>query len=403
MSEDDNNVFITGNRAAAEAVRLSRVQVIPAYPITPQTHLVEYLSEYVNNGELDADFIRVESEHSAMSAAVGASSVGARTFTATSSQGLQLMSECLYFASGMRMPIVMCIAHRSLAIPISIWTDQQDTLVNRDAGWLQAYAATPQEIFDWTIMMYKICENGDVSLPGIVAYDGFIVSHVADQVDKLTQEQVDGFLNPLGKVERPILELGNPIQMGVIVMADYYHDYEYKKHIALRDSINVIKKVTKEFGERFGRKYDVVESYMTDDAEIIFISMGSHTLTAKWVVNKLRDQGEKVGLINLRVFRPFPMDDLIEACRNAKVIAVLDRSIGYGTTGLVYPDVTRALYNLPQRPNSLDFIMGLGGKDITAETIFSCFEQAKKAFESNDFSNDIVWLDVRTDEAEEVN
>ena len=225
MTVTDRRVFISGNKAAAEAVRLSRVQVVPAYPITPQTHLVEYISEYVNNGDLKADFIKVESEHSAMSAAVGASLVGARTFTATSSQGIQLMSECLYFASGLRMPIVMCVAHRSLAIPISIWTDQQDTLVNRDAGWLQVYCSTSQEIFDWTIMMYKICESGSVSLPGLVAYDGFIVSHVAEQMDMLTQQEVDDFLPPFDRYERPILEVGNPIQFGVILLADWYPDY----------------------------------------------------------------------------------------------------------------------------------------------------------------------------------
>ena len=201
MAGTRKQAFISGNRAAAEAVRLSRVQVIPAYPITPQTHLVEYLSEFVNNGELEAEFIRVESEHSAMSAAVGASVVGARAFTATSSQGLQYMSETLYFASGLRMPVVICVAHRSLAMPISIWTDQQDTLVNRDSGCLQVYCATVQEIFDWTIQMFKICEHGDVSLPGIVAYDGFIVSHVAEQMEMLSQDEVDeaiGHINKFG-------------------------------------------------------------------------------------------------------------------------------------------------------------------------------------------------------------
>jgi pyruvate ferredoxin oxidoreductase alpha subunit len=398
MVDDGRNVFISGNRAAAEAVRLSRVQVIPAYPITPQTHLVEYISEFINNGELDADFIKVESEHSAMSAAVGAALVGARTFTATSSQGIQLMSECLYFASGLRMPIVMCVAHRSLAIPISIWTDQQDTLVNRDAGWLQVYSATAQEIFDWTIQMYKICEDGDVSLPGIIAYDGFIVSHVAEQVELLSAEEADSFLNPLGEVERPILELGNPIDIGVILQAEWYPDYEYKKHIALKDSLKVIKKVNKEFGDMFGRYYDVIEPYQTDDAEIVFIGMGSHTLTAKWVVNKLREQGEKVGLINLRVFRPFPVEDLIKACPSAKAIAILDRSIGYGTTGMVYPDVVRAFYNIPDRPKALDFILGLGGKDVTPETIFKCYDQTRKALEKDDFEEDVLWPDARIDE-----
>ena len=398
MEQSQRKVFITGNRAAAEAVRLSRVQVIPAYPITPQTHLVEDISQFINNGELSADFIKVESEHSAMSAAVGAALVGARTFTATSSQGLQLMSECLYFASGLRMPVVMCVAHRSLAIPISIWTDQQDTLVNRDAGWLQVYAATVQEIFDWTVMMFKICENGDVSLPGIVAYDGFIVSHVAEQMDMLTQEEVDSFLPPLGKPQRPILELGNPIQFGVILQHDYYPDYEYKKHVALRDSLKVIKQVTAEFGDKFGRHYDVLEEYRTEDADIIFVGMGSHITTSRWVVDKLRAKGEKVGLVKLRTFRPFPVKDLVKAFKGAKAVAVLDRSIGYGTTGLVYPDVVRALYNLKERPNMLNFILGLGGKNITPDSLFKCYDITKKALDENDFEQDVYWPDARIEE-----
>jgi 2-oxoisovalerate ferredoxin oxidoreductase alpha subunit len=271
-------------------------------------------------------------------------------------------------------------------------------LVNRDAGCLQIYCANSQEILDWIIQLYKICEKGNVSLPGIVAYDGFIVSHVAEVVEIPKQEDVDSFLPPLGKSERPLLEVGNPIQFGVILQKEYYPDYEYKKHTALRDSLSVIKEVNREFGDKFGRYYDVIEPVQTDDADIIFIGMGALTNPAKWVVNKLRKEGKKVGLVNLRVFRPFPGKELVEACRNAKALAVLDRSIGYGTSGLLYPDVVRVFYNQDTRPRSFDFIIGLGGKEINEDTIMKCYDITTSALKKKDVDAEIFWPDARTNE-----
>ncbi|MCK5291562.1 MAG: pyruvate ferredoxin oxidoreductase [Thermoplasmata archaeon] len=385
-------VFFTGNRAAAEAAKLVRTQVVAAYPITPQTSAVEYISQFINNGELKANMIRVESEHSALSAVVGASIVGARTFTASSSQGLQLMSEGLYFASGMRLPLVMAIANRTLSMPVNIWADHQDSMVNRDSGWMQIYCANAQEVFDNILQAYKIAE--EVLMPAMVCYDGFIVSHVAERMEIIDQEQTDMFLPEPDLTKRPLMDPKNPLQFGEVVYPDWYPDYEYKKHKALLDSPKAIMDVGREYGELFGRSYGMVENYKTDDAEIVFMGLGSLTSTTQWVVNDLRDCGSKVGLSKIRVFRPFPDKEIVEACKNAKVIAVIDRDIGYGTSGMLFPDVTRALYPLASRPKCLNFIIGLGGKDITPETIKNIHETCEKALEGKEVET-VNWPDAR--------
>ncbi len=387
-------VFYTGNRATAEAAKLARAQVIAAYPITPQTSAVEYISQFIANGELKANMIRVESEHSAMSAVVGASIVGARTFTASSSQGLQLMSEGLYFASGMRQPLVMAVVNRTLSMPVNIWADHQDSMVNRDSGWIQLYCANAQEVFDNILQAYKIGENEDVLLPTMVCYDGFIVSHVAERMEVLNQEQTDMFLPELNGPDRPLMDPKNPLQFGEVVYPDWYPDVEYKKHKALLDSSKIIAEVGREFGELFGRSYGMVESYMTDDAEILFMGMGSLTSTTQWVVNDLTECGSSVGLLKMRLFRPFPDKEIIEACKNAKVVAVIDRDIGYGTSGMLFPDVTRALYPLERRPRLLNFIIGLGGKDITPETIKDIHGTCEKALEGEEVDT-VNWPDAR--------
>ena len=386
------NVFFTGNRAAAEAAKLARAQVVAAYPITPQTSAVEYISQFINNGELKANMILVESEHSAMSAVVGASIVGARTFTASSSQGLQLMSEGLYFASGMRVPLVMAIANRTLSMPVNIWADHQDSMVNRDSGWMQIYCANAQEVFDNLLQAYKIAE--EVLMPAMVCYDGFIVSHVAERMEVIDQEQADMFLPEPDLTKRPLMDPKNPLQFGEVVYPDWYPDYEYKKHKALLDSPKTIMDVGREYGELFGRSYGMVENYRTDDAEIVFMGLGSLTSTTQWVVNDLRDCGSKVGLSKIRVFRPFPDKEIVEACKNAKVIAVIDRDVGYGTSGMLFPDVTRALYPLASRPKCLYFIIGLGGKDITPETINNIHETCEKALEGKEVEP-VNWPDAR--------
>jgi pyruvate ferredoxin oxidoreductase alpha subunit len=383
--------FWNGNMAAAQAVKRARVQVIAAYPITPQTHTVEYLSQFVNDGELAARMVKVESEHSALSACAGAAAVGARSFTASCSQGIQLMSEVMYFTSGMRFPVVMAIANRTLSVPVNIWPDHQDTLVNRDAGWLQLYAVSVQEVFDLMLMAYPIAEDPEVCLPLLVSYDGFILSHASEPVVTITQEQADAFIEPPGQTTRAILDPENPLQFGEVLFPEWYPDYEYKKHRALADSLTVIDRTFCRFGEMFGREYRVVETEGTADAEVIILGIGSMMQTARYAAAELRQQGEPVGVATLRAFRPFPEEELVAAIGHAKTVLVLDRDIGYGTSGMVYQDVTRTFYHQQRRPELLNFIIGLGGKDITPKTIKRCFELGKPGFSGQS----VFWPDAR--------
>jgi len=386
--------FFDGNRAAAEAVKMARVQVVSAYPITAQTDCVEHLSRFINDGLLKARMIKVESEHSALSSVVGASLVGARTFTASSSQGVQLMSEVLYFASGMRVPVIMAVANRTLSQPVNIWADHQDSLVNRDSGWIQIYCRNAQEVFDNIIQAYKICEDERVLLPAMVCYESFLVSHVAEEVNIPEQSEIDDFLPASNGTNRPLLDPSHPQQFGEVVYPDWYPDFEYKKHLALYNSRRVVEEVAEEFGKQFGRYHPLVEEYACKDAEIILMGMGSMMSTAKWVVRTMREKGERIGLLTLRMFRPFPEREVERICSQAKVLAVLDRDIGYGTSGMLYPDVTRTLYHSPSRPKCLNFIVGLGGKDIIPQTIERSIEISRKAMKE-EVVQYVYWPDAR--------
>ncbi len=362
----------TGNMAAAQAARLARVQVIAAYPITPQTHTVEYLSQFVADGELDARLIKVESEHSALSACCGASAVGARAFTASCSQGLALMTEVIHFTSGMRFPVVMAVANRTLSVPVNIWCDHQDTLVQRDSGWLQLYATSVQQVHDLMLCAFRIAEHPDVSLPCIVAYDGFLLSHASEPVVPVDQATADLFLPPPGVTERPILDPDQPLQFGEVLFPDWYPDFEYKKHRAVADSLAVLDEVFTSFEAHTGRRLAALETYLTEDAETVLVGLGSMMETARYTADQLRARGHRVGVATLVSLRPFPDAALVAATAGAQRVLVLDRDIGYGTSGMVYPDVTRALYHQPQRPDVLNFIIGTGGKDITPEVIERC-------------------------------
>ena len=385
--------FWNGNMAAAQAAKLARSQVIAAYPVTPQTHTVEYLSQFIANGELKAELVKVESEHSALSVCAGASAVGARAFTASCSQGLQLMSEVLYFTSGMRFPVVMAIANRTLSVPVNIWPDHQDTLVNRDCGWIQIYTNNIQEVYDQIFLAFRISEHNDVCLPALVSYDGFILSHASELVNTIEQNEADGFLPKPGSTDRPIMDTKNPLQFGEVLFPNWYPDFEYKKHMALFNSNGVIQKIYGAFEEQFGRRYGLIDTYQCEDAEIIFIGLGSMMSTTKWVVEHLREQGEKVGQLNIRVFRPFPEKEITEAVKNATTLAVLDRDIGYGTSGMVFSDITRTLHNRDKRPKAMNFIIGLGGKDIVPSTIEKCFDTAKKGYQGQT----VFWPDANID------
>ncbi len=383
--------FWNGNMAAARAAQRARVQSIAAYPITPQTHTVEYLAKFVADGELHARLTKVESEHSALSACVGASSVGARTFTASCSQGIALMSEVLFFAAGLRLPIVMAVSNRTLSVPVNIWSDHQDTLVNRDTGWIQLYAASVQEVYDLVFTAFKIAENADVLLPVIVAYDGFILSHASEPIVPISQEEADAFMPPPGQGTWPILDPDNPQQFGEVLFPEWYPDFEYKKHQALVGSLGIAAQVWREFGAITGRTLTPIDTWFCEDAELLFVGIGSMMQTTRAAVLGLRARGAKVGLVNIRSFRPFPEQELRQALAGAERVVVLDRDIGYGTTGMVYPDVLRALYALPQRPIALNMIIGTGGKEITPQTIERCFELGLEA----SGERTVLWPDAR--------
>jgi pyruvate ferredoxin oxidoreductase alpha subunit len=383
--------FWNGNMAAAQAARLARVQLVAAYPITPQTHTVEYISQFVANGDLDARMIKVESEHSALSACAGASSVGARTFTASCSQGLQLMSEVMYFTSGMRFPVVMAIANRTLSAPVNIWPDHQDTLVNRDSGWIQVYAGSVQEVYDLILCAFKVAEHDDISLPALVAYDGFILSHASEPVATLDQEQADGFLPPPGVTKRPILDPEEPLQFGEVLFPEWYPDYEYKKHTAMTDALAVLETTFGEFEAMTGRAYGAVDADGCDGADVVLLGLGSMMQTAKWTAAQMRARGEKVGVLNVRAFRPFPERAIVDTLKGVGTVIVLDRDIGYGTSGMVYPDVTRALYHVEGRPRAINCVIGTGGKDITPKTIERCVVLASE----DHGEKTVFWPDAR--------
>ena len=383
--------FWNGNMAAARAVQQTQTQVIAAYPITPQTHTVEYLSQFVADGELNAQMIKVESEHSALSACAGAAVVGARTFTASCSQGLALMTEVIYFTAGMRFPVVMAVANRTMSVPVNIWPDHQDTLVLRDSGWLQLYACNVQEIYDLMLCAFRIAEDDDVALPCIVSYDGFILSHASEPVTPIANELAHAFVPLRPDHNRPLMDTAKPQQFGEVLFPDFYPDYELKKHRALADSDQVIKRVFDEYATVSGRQYGLIDCYDTDDADIILVGIGSMMQTARATLPSLKAAGHQVGLINLRAFRPFPSAEIAAAVKDARVVCVLDRDIGYGTSGMVYPDFTRTLFHQRQRPDLLNFIIGTGGKDITPQTIARCVELGLPGYQGQA----VFWPDAR--------
>jgi pyruvate ferredoxin oxidoreductase alpha subunit len=355
-----------GSIAVAEAVRLCRPQVVSAYPITPQTHIVEALADFVANGKLDAEYITVENELSALSACVGASATGSRAYSATTSQGLALMFEVCFNAAGMRLPIVMSIANRALGAPLSIWNDMQDSISLRDAGWLQFYAEDNQEATDLHFIAYKVAEDSAVQLPALVCFDGFILSHTYEPVDMLSQEDVDKYLPKFAPAEK--LDANDPISFGMYATPEYYLEFRYEMDQALKRAKAVIAKAGKEFGTMFGRDYSaLVEGYRLDDAETAIVAMGSICGTVKDAIDEMRAAGIKVGLLKIRVFRPFPSEEIAKALSKVKRVAVLDKNISLGAKGATALEVRDALYGstFPVR----GYVLGLGGRDIRKKDI----------------------------------
>ncbi|MBT4512796.1 MAG: pyruvate ferredoxin oxidoreductase [Chloroflexi bacterium] len=357
-------IGLEGSLAISEAVKLSNTDVVAAYPITPQTHIVESLAEMVANGELDAEYVPVESEHSAMSVCLGSSATGARTFTATASQGLELMHEVLYVASSMRLPIVMAVANRALSAPLSVWGDHSDVMAVRDVGWIQVFAENAQEAHDLVLWAFRVGEDPDALLPVMLNIDGFNLSHVTEPVLLNEQADVDKFL-PVNRYPLP-LHPDKPVTMGAFGPPFIYTEAKKAQEVAFSKSKDVIMKGWDEFEQVFGRKYSPIETYKTDDAETLLLTMGSLSETASLAVDNMRDQGKKVGLLRIRLWRPFPFTELRKAVANTKVLVVLDRclSIG-GPGGPVASEIRSALYDQEKRPKVVSLIGGLGGRDVT--------------------------------------
>ncbi|SDB02563.1 transketolase C-terminal domain-containing protein [Eubacterium oxidoreducens] len=369
--------FLSGNEAFAYGIRLAKPQVISAYPITPQTIVVEKLSEMVEDGSLNAEFIHVESEHSALSCAMGASSVGARAFTATSSQGLLYMAECLLYTSGGRFPIVMMNACRSTALPWNIYGDQRDSISQLDSGWIQAYAENAQEALDMALMSYYIAEHKDVATPFMANLDGFVLTHTYEVVDVPTNEQADAFL-PKYETDNK-LDFDAPKNLAFTAGPALNTEFKYKEHIGMLNAKKVIDEAEQKFAEIFGRQYTgLVEEYRTEDADYILITLGSIAGLVKETVDKLRDQGKKVGLLKLRYIRPFPNEEIANAVKNARAVAVLEKDISFGNEGTVYTNVNSALHKANISIPASNYIGGLGGRDIPADEIETIFEELEK-------------------------
>lgn len=361
--------------AVALGTKLSKPKVIPMYPITPQTHIVEHLAEFINNGEMDAEMIHVESEHSAASALIGSVAAGVRSFTATASQGLALMYEILPIISGMRLPCVMAVANRALSAPINIWNDHSDAVSARDQGWIQLWVESSQEALDTTIQAFKISENEDVMLPVMVNLDGFTLSHVWEPLDVPEQNAVNKFL-PEFKLN-DVLDVEKPKTFGPIGFPTHFMELKHMQQEAMERAEDIVKKVNSEYKKQFDRSYGdgMLDLYRMDDAEYALIGMGSLCGTARVVVDELRDRGKKVGLIKLKCLRPFPKRDLQKAVKGLKGLAVIDRHISLGYEGALYSDVKSAIGDCLYLSN---YITGLGGRDIKLQHIESVFNDLEK-------------------------
>jgi pyruvate ferredoxin oxidoreductase alpha subunit len=386
---------MSGSRAIAEAAKLSKVNVVSAYPITPQTSIVEYLSEFIANDELAAEFVQAESEFGAMSACIGASSVGARVFTATCSQGLALMHELNYVAAGLRLPIVMAVTNRQLSQPLGMWCDHSDAMGERDSGWIQIYVESCQEALDTVIQAFRIAEDREVLLPTMVCLDGFILSHTSEPVDVPDSEAIEEFLPPYKPDAdyHALMDVQKPVAAGGGCPPAFTMEFDYKKYEAQEKAKDTIRTVGDEFGDVFGRQYGLVEAYGCEDADVILAGMGTMIGTAKEVADKLREEkGLPVGVLKLRSYRPFPKEDVLKATSKARALAVVSRAVSYGVGAPVYSDIATAMSNAEQKPLLLNFIAGMGGRDVTQKGIAQVFEKGLRAAESGKVESEVEWL-----------
>jgi len=398
---------LNGDEAIAYAVKQSDVDVVAAYPITPQTIIVEKFSEYVANGEVQTEFVCTESEHSALTACLAASVTGARTFTASASAGLALMHEMLFVTSGCRAPVVMAIANRALSAPLNIHGDQSDSMAQRDSGWIQVYVENSQEAYDSTIQAFKIAEDTGVLLPIMVGLDGFTLSHSLENVKVLDDEAVKEFvgirqlpevLTHTGKMAPFRLDPANPMTMGPIAFPNYYFEFKRQQEEAMQNALGLIQKVNDEYAKLTGRSYGdgLMERYHLDDAEVAIVCVGSTSGTLKTIVDEMRQEGHKVGLLRLRTFRPLPVEALRSALENVKAIAVMDKSMSFGGNGgAVYHEVRHALYDAKLHPHVVNFIYGLGGRDSSPRELRRVYEDLLRILKTGTVEKQVTYLGLR--------
>ncbi|MDI6777946.1 MAG: pyruvate ferredoxin oxidoreductase [Patescibacteria group bacterium] len=384
-----NSVALTGGAAAAEALRQINPDVMPVYPITPQTPIIETFAKFVADGEAETEMIEVESEHSAMSAAIGAGAAGARAVTASSSQGIMLMAEMLPIASGMRLPILMLVSARAISAPINIHGDHQDVMAVRDQGWIQIFSENAQEVYDNTFIALRLAEC--VRLPAMVVMDGFQTSHSVENLEILEKSAARSFIGEYIP-KKYLLDFENPVTFGPVGLPNSYFEFKRQQIEAMNRVMSEIGEIFGEFGKISGRNYDVFEKYKLDDAEKAIVVAGSTAGTAKVAVDELREQGEKVGLLKIKLFRPFPYAQITEALKNAKSIAVLDRTVSFGSHAPLYSEIANSLYQIPNtRYQIQSYIYGLGGREIFKEDI-------KKVFKEDWNNKEIKYIGLKENE-----
>jgi len=400
-------VPLNGDTAVAYAVKQCDVDVVAAYPITPQTIIVEKFSEYVADGEVDTAFVCVESEHSAMTCSITASATGARTFTATASAGLALMHEMLGVASGCRTPVVMAVVNRALSAPINIHCDHSDSMAERDMGWIQIYAENSQETYDSIIQAFKIAENLEVMLPTMVGLDGFVLSHTLENVSIFPDEVVKKFvgtrqvprvMNHEGELVPFKLDPENPLTIGPLALHDYYFEHKRQQEEAMRKALDVIKQVHDDYAKQSGRSYGngLVEAYRLDDAEIAAVCIGSTAGTVKTVVDELRENGIKAGLLRIRSFRPLPVKDIVSNLSGKKAVAVMDRACSFGGNGgPLFHEIRHSVYDVPDRPHLVNYIYGLGGRDTPPYMIKGIYRELQKIAETGQVENTVQFIGLR--------
>lgn len=386
---DINKVEVwDGNMAASQAMRQADIDVVAAYPITPSTPVVENYASFHANGYIDGEFVMVESEHAAMSGCVGAAAAGGRVATATSSQGLALMVEVLYQASGMRLPIVLNLVNRALASPLNVNGDHSDLYLTRDSGWISLCTFSPQEVYDLNLCAFKIAEHLDVRLPVIVNQDGFMSSHTAQNIYALQDDEACNFIGKYKPVNA-MLDFSKPVTHGVQTEEDWHFEHKAKQHHALMNSTKVIAEVFAEYEKVSGRKYNFVETYNMEDAEVALVVLGTTYESAQLAVDEMRKEGIKAGVVAIRVFRPFPLEEVCAVLQNVKAVACMDRSAPGGSVGALYNEISGALFNSAARPLLTNIIYGLGGRDMTIGILCDIYRNLEKEAKAGKISGNI--------------